>query len=79
MAFGTNLAAATQAAVSPPLPTTLGGTTVKVRDSSGTERLAPLFYVSPTQINYLVPEGAAPGAGLVTVTSEIGAALTGAI
>jgi hypothetical protein len=67
-AFGPDLANATQSATAIPLPTSLAGVTVKVRDSTGTERLAPLFYVSPTQINYQIPPGTSPGAAIVTVT-----------
>jgi len=33
----------------------LSGTTVTVVDSTGTARLAALFYVSPGQINYEIP------------------------
>ncbi|MEP7341902.1 MAG: SBBP repeat-containing protein [Acidobacteriota bacterium] len=72
-AFGSNLSTNIQAALSNPLPTSLGGTTVKVRDSAGVERLAPLFFVSPTQINYLVPTGTANGAATITVNSGSGA------
>jgi len=68
-AFGTGLATATQAATSVPLPTTLAGTTVKVKDSAGTERLAPLFFVSPGQINHQIPPGTATGTATVTVTN----------
>ncbi|NOT59989.1 MAG: choice-of-anchor D domain-containing protein, partial [Acidobacteria bacterium] len=60
-AFGTNLATETAKASTATLPTTLGGTTVRVRDSAGTERLAPLFFVSPGQINFLMPQGTALG------------------
>jgi uncharacterized protein (TIGR03437 family) len=67
--FGTNLAAATATATKIPLPTTLGGITVKVRDSAGTERLSPLFYVSPTQVNFQIPAGTATGAATITVTN----------
>lgn len=72
-AFGTGLATSTQIATALPLPTTLAGTTVKVRDSAGTERAAPLFFVSATQVNYLVPAGTATGAATVTVTAGDGA------
>jgi len=48
--FGTGLASATIAATTVPLPTTLGGVTVLL---SGTP--VPLFFVSPTQINFQVP------------------------
>jgi uncharacterized protein (TIGR03437 family) len=68
-AFGVNLATDTQTAPSLPLPTQLAGVSVKVRDSAGAERLAPLFFVSPGQINYQVPPGTVAGLATVTVTS----------
>lgn len=67
--FGTNLATGVESANTLPLPTSLRGTTVRVRDSAGVGRLAPLFFVAPEQINYLLPAGLAPGAATVTVTS----------
>jgi uncharacterized protein (TIGR03437 family) len=70
-AFGTQLARATEAATTQPLPTTLAGTTVRITDSAGTERLAPLFFVSAFQINYLIPEGTASGEAQVTITSTL--------
>jgi uncharacterized protein (TIGR03437 family) len=71
-AFGTNFAASTQSAASQPLPTTLAGATVKVTDSAGAERLAPLFFVSPAQINYLMPDATANGAATITVSNSNG-------
>ncbi|HMZ22668.1 MAG TPA: SBBP repeat-containing protein, partial [Blastocatellia bacterium] len=68
-AFGDGLATTIQVNSTLPLPTTLGGTTVKVRDSAGVERSAGLFFVAPNQVNYLVPAGTANGAAIVTVTS----------
>ena len=68
-AFGVNLATAVVVANPSPLPTMLAGTKVSVKDSAGTERLAPLFFVAPTQVNYLMPPGTAPGRASVTVTS----------
>ncbi|MDX2032296.1 MAG: hypothetical protein SF339_16600 [Blastocatellia bacterium] len=76
-AFGTGLATATQSASTVPLPTSLAGTTVRVRDSLGTERLAPLFFVSAGQINYLIPAGTAAGAATVTVVASDGKTATG--
>jgi uncharacterized protein (TIGR03437 family) len=67
--FGVELATEVRVATSLPLPTNLAGTTVKVRDSAGVERLAPLFFVAPTQINYLVPQGTANGTAAVIITS----------
>jgi uncharacterized protein (TIGR03437 family) len=76
-AFGSGLATSTLAASSSPLPTTLAGATVKVRDSAGTERLAPLFFVSPAQINYQMPAATANGAATITGASGDGSISTG--
>ncbi len=65
--FGSGMAAATLVATTTPLPTKLGSTQVVVKDSAGVERLAPLFFVSPAQINYQVPEGATTGPATVAV------------
>jgi uncharacterized protein (TIGR03437 family) len=67
--FGAGLATATLTANTRPLPTELGGTRVKVKDSAGIERLAPLFFVSARQINFQITPGTA--AGLVTVSVEL--------
>lgn len=72
-AFGVELSKTTQVAMTSPLPTRLDGTTVKVKDSAGVERLAALFFVSPTQINYQMPPGTASGAATVTITNADGA------
>ncbi|MDX2030531.1 MAG: PKD domain-containing protein [Blastocatellia bacterium] len=69
-AFGVNLATGVEVAATTPLPTTLLGTTVKVKDAAGMERDAPLFFVAPSQINYQVPPGTADGAATVTVVSN---------
>ncbi len=78
-AFGNKLATGSASSTTQPLPTTLAGTTVKVRDSAGIERLAALFFVSPGQVNYLVPAGTANGAATVTVTSGDATVSTGTI
>ncbi|MDQ3009335.1 MAG: SBBP repeat-containing protein, partial [Acidobacteriota bacterium] len=78
-AFGTGLATVTQVATTVPLPTAIGGTTVRVRDNNGVGRLAPLFFVAPTQVNYLVPAGTAAGAATVTITSSDGAVSIGTV
>jgi uncharacterized protein (TIGR03437 family) len=75
--FGDRLATATQAATSLPLPTSLAGTTVKVKDSTGAERPAALFFVSPTQVNYQIPPRTAAGPATVTITSGDGTVSTG--
>lgn len=65
--FGPNLATTIAVANSIPLPLTLGGVSVLVKDAVGVERIAPLFFVSPTQINYQVPIGASVGEASVTI------------
>jgi len=77
--FGVKLATGSQSAPSVPLPTTLAGTTVQVLDSLGTERAAPLFYVSPTQVNYQVPPGTAPGLATVSVRASDGTLSAGQV
>jgi len=71
-AFGAGLSAETAVANTVPLPTQLAGTSVKVKDSAGVERLSPLFFVSPNQINYQMPPETATGQATVTVTSASG-------
>ncbi|HET8549716.1 MAG TPA: hypothetical protein VFL57_17020, partial [Bryobacteraceae bacterium] len=60
-------------------PASLGGTTLKIRDAGGSERAAPLLFVSPRQINYVVPEGTAVGTATVTITSAVGTFSTGRV
>jgi uncharacterized protein (TIGR03437 family) len=68
--FGTNLAASTQSAESTPLPRQLAGTAVSVDGIA-----APLFYVSPTQVNFQMPSyydttpGISPANGIVVGTA----------
>lgn len=57
-----------------PLPTTLGGVRVTV---NGTE--AGLFFVSPTQLNCMVPANVADGVATVTVTNADGSTRTGTV
>ncbi|MBK6797464.1 MAG: hypothetical protein IPG76_11965 [Acidobacteria bacterium] len=78
-AYGVQLATGTEPAATQPLPTMLAGTTVKVRDSNGIERLAPLFYVSPDQVNYEIPAGTANGPATVMITNGSGFAAIGSM
>ena len=71
-AFGINLATTQALPNSLPLPTNLAGTTIRVRDAQGIERLAPLLFVSPAQVNYQIPTGTAAGYATVTITSGDG-------
>jgi uncharacterized protein (TIGR03437 family) len=65
--FGVGLAQVTQSTRVTPPPFSISGTSVSVRDSQNNEREARLFFVSPLQINFLVPDRLSTGAALVTV------------
>lgn len=65
--FGQNLSVETAQAQNFPVPTTLAGSQVVI---NGT--IAPLLYVSPTQINAIVPSESVPGRGGLIVRSGIG-------
>jgi uncharacterized protein (TIGR03437 family) len=78
-AFGTDLAPLPESAAQVPLPTTLGGTSVRVKDARGDERLAPLFFVSPYQVNYQIPAGTAEGLATVTITNGGGETVMGLV
>ena len=64
----------TATATSLPLPLTLAGVTVMVNDIS-----APLLYVSPAQINYIVPANVDPGTALVKVMNGANAVANGTV
>jgi len=68
-AFGTNIAAATAINQAVPLPFNLGGDTISIKDSAGATTAAPLFFVSPGQINYEIPDAVATGAATITIQS----------
>lgn len=57
-----------------PLPTTLKGVSVTLNGIA-----APLFYVSNTQVNFLVPPGDGGGQASVVVTSSNGTTRTGSV
>jgi uncharacterized protein (TIGR03437 family) len=59
--YGSGLANGTASAATLPLPATLAGASIMVQDSAGISRPAALYYASPSQINFEVPEGSAPG------------------
>ena len=67
--YGQNLASGTEQAAVQPLPAAMQGATLTVTDAAGIRRTAPLLYVSPGQVNFLVPEGTAPGAAAFTATN----------
>lgn len=77
--FGQNLATTTVVANTTPLPTSLGGTTIRLRDFSGQELFAPLFFVSPGQINFQVTPGLLSGPVLVNIGNNESFVSTGAM
>lgn len=68
--FGVGMASGTEIASTVPLPDSLLGVSVKMKDSDGTERAASLFFVSPNQINFLVPSETAKGKATITLTNS---------
>jgi uncharacterized protein (TIGR03437 family) len=78
-AFGVDLATQLKSADSQPLPTELGGSTVTITDSMGKESKAQLFFVSPEQVNYLMPEDVALGKATVMIKSGSGHTSVGAV
>jgi uncharacterized protein (TIGR03437 family) len=71
--FGSELAAGTATADSANWPLSLGGVSVSLRDAGGASHSAPVYFVSRNQVNYRIPETAAPG--LATVNINTGAAM----
>lgn len=70
--FGTELASEVASAPGQPLPVTLAGTSITIRDSAGTQRPASLFFVSPLQVNLLLPSGLALGAASLLISTVYG-------
>ncbi len=64
--IGSDFASTIQAA-GQPLPFSLGGVSLLVTDSAGFTRPSPIYFVSPEQINFLVPQGTASGAATVKI------------
>ncbi len=77
--FGQNLASATAAPPSASLPTTLGGATVLITDSKLKQVSAPLYFVSPGQINYVIPAASNTGTASVMVSTTNGPVARGII
>jgi uncharacterized protein (TIGR03437 family) len=75
--YGSNLAAAPQPATSEPLPPTLGGVTLQIVDSAGNRQTAPLSYVSPGLINFVLPQTTALGQAAVSIQTGTGSTLSG--
>jgi uncharacterized protein (TIGR03437 family) len=68
-AYGMGLASVSIRASSLPLPTDLGGVQLLIPDSAGAMQKAQLLFVSPNQVNFLVPPNAKTGAVTVELSS----------
>ena len=67
--FWSNFGTATASSPNAAWPTSLGGVSVTVTDSTGAQLPAGVLYVSPTQVNYQMPTSAAAGVGKVTISA----------
>jgi uncharacterized protein (TIGR03437 family) len=67
-AYGVDLAAAMASATTTPLPTNLNGVELSVPTQDGTAAKAQLLYVSPQQINFVVPEQSKTGSVTIQVS-----------
>lgn len=65
--FGKDLATQTESARTQPLPGSLAGRVVIIKKSDGGLIGAQMLYVSPTQINFVVPDGIPLGSSIVQV------------
>ncbi|HYE74120.1 MAG TPA: hypothetical protein VEF04_12355 [Blastocatellia bacterium] len=72
--FGTSLSTMTKTSTGQPLPTLLGNASVLV---NGTP--APLFFVSPFQINYLIPSDLPAGQASIVVSNDSGVISRGTV
>jgi uncharacterized protein (TIGR03437 family) len=80
--FASNLAAGTFVAPNPPpapLPTSLGGVSATVTDSSGNTLPVSLIAVTPGQVNAVLPSGLQSGVGTVKLTTSTGVLVKGSI
>src|SRR5439155_25227281 len=78
-AQGTPPATQPQGAAPTDYPTVLAGSSVAISDFAGALRLGALSFVSPGQINYVLPAPTAIGLATVTVTSASGATSSGTV
>lgn len=65
--FGANLAGAAASSTTSELPSMISGVSVTIEDSQNRSFPARLSFVSPNQINLLIPDGLAVGLGTLTV------------
>jgi uncharacterized protein (TIGR03437 family) len=75
--FGSGLATSKASAIldsSGRLPLTLAGTTVEVNGEA-----SPLIYVSPSQINFVMPDDTATGLANIVIRTAVGSTLQGTV
>jgi uncharacterized protein (TIGR03437 family) len=73
--FGSDLARQTGSGKAP-YPTTMDGVTVQIVDSAGATQKTQLLYVSPGQINFLMPAGVKTGPATINVVDNAGNSLS---
>jgi uncharacterized protein (TIGR03437 family) len=73
---GVNLARSAATASGTPWPISLANDTVTIVDSTGATLAAPLVYVSPQQINFLVPAETQLGPATLTLAGSVGGSLS---
>jgi uncharacterized protein (TIGR03437 family) len=69
-ARGQNLAVGYPGPIFGVSPLVYEGTSVSIVDSSGKTAPAPMFYVAPDEVDFVVPAGVAAGTAKVTVTAN---------
>ncbi|MCI0661439.1 MAG: heme-binding protein [Acidobacteria bacterium] len=77
-AFGSNLATNIEGGEIP-LSNSLAGTNVRLIDSKKAQFTAPLFFSSPGQVNFYVPEGVGFGTMQVIITNSAGVVTRGQV
>lgn len=68
--FGSGFTTSTVTATTNPRPLTLGGLQINVTDSLNVTRPARIYFVSPTQVMYLLPLGTAPGTAQIAIGTQ---------
>jgi uncharacterized protein (TIGR03437 family) len=71
-AYGQNLAPGTPDEIFGPLPTLYFGNSVSIVDSANQTWAAPMLFVSPDEVTFLVPTGVASGSATVNIVSSVG-------
>jgi uncharacterized protein (TIGR03437 family) len=73
------IASALVTAPSGPWPATLSGVSVGITDSQGQKLAAPIYFVAPSSIGFLIPANAALGSATIKATTSSGAILSGTL